>query len=188
MSRHAPRLRPLAALAVALALAPACVTRPHKAAAGRPLACPDRPLYGSTAPGVLSPDVPRCSYDDALGSSVIQVSGKILLEQEVGPGIGLADVQVRVVRTDLAKAEPAETRSDAQGGYRISGIFPPGEYAITVHDDQGNLLAHRRFEVTPQQIGKLEDMQVWIPIDPRLRGALPPPEPGLPPEPAPSPE
>ena len=164
--------------AAALLSGGACLTRPSRPAVGRPLTCPDRPIIGAH-PGVHTPDVARCSYDDALGAGVIQVSGKILLEQEAGPGIGLADARVRIIRTDLAKAEPAETRSDPQGTYRISGLFEAGEYAITAHDDQGNLLGHRRFEITPQMAGKLDDMKVWIPLDPRLRGAspaLPPPE------------
>lgn len=170
-----PRL--LASLSAAVLLSSgACLTRPSRPAAGRPLTCPDRPILGSH-PGVHTPDVARCSYDDALGAAVIQVSGKVLLEQEVGPGIGLADALVRIIRTDLAKAEPAETRSDPQGAYRISGIFEAGEYAITVHDDLGNLLGHRRFEITPQMAGKLDDMKVWIPLDPRLRGGPPAPPP-----------
>jgi hypothetical protein len=165
-----------------LCLGLACVNQPHRPAVGRPLTCPDNPSHG-TAPGVLSPDAIKCSYDDALGSAVVQVSGKILLEQEVGPGIGLADVPVRVIRTDISDARASDARSDAQGNYRILGIFAPGVYAITVHDQDGRLLAHRRLEITPSMVGKITDLAIVIPLDPRLRGGpSPPPQPGLPPE------
>jgi hypothetical protein len=100
-----------------------------------------------------------------------------MLEQEVGPGIGVADVDLRIQRLDAdGSPDISPARTDAQGGYRLSGAFEPGDYVISVHDDNGNVLARQRFEITNEMSGKIEGLTVWLPLDPRLRGE-PPPEP-----------
>ncbi len=151
-----------------------CVSQPRRPAYGTPLTCPETRLP-ETLDGGTSPDAVRCSYADALGASVVHISGKVMLEQEVGPGIGVPEVDLQIQRLGV-EGEPdiSRARTDAQGGYRLSGVFEAGEYMISVHDEHGELLVRQRFEVSPEQTGKIEGLTVWLPLDPRLRGQVPP--------------
>lgn len=147
----------------------ACVSQPRRPAYGRPLTCPENRLP-DPQPGGTSPDAVRCSYDDALGASVVHITGRVLLEQEVGPGIGVGEVKVRIVRLGTEDhPDISDAKTDPQGNYRLSGAFEPGDYVISIHDEGGNVIAHRRFEITPKMTGALEDLTVWVPLDPRLR-------------------
>jgi len=151
-----------------------CVSQPRRPAYGTPLTCPETPLP-ETPDGGTSPDAVRCSYDDALGAAVVHISGKVMLEQEVGPGIGVPEVELRIQRLGVeGNADISRAMTDAQGGYRLSGAFEEGDYMITVHDDDGNVLVRQRFEITPKQVGKIDGLTVWLPLDQRLRGEAPP--------------
>ena len=151
-----------------------CVSQPRRPAYGTPLTCPETRLP-ETLDGGTSPDAVRCSYADALGASVVQISGKVMLEQEVGPGIGVRDVELQIQRLGVeGEADISRARTDAQGGYRLSGVFEAGDYMISVRDENGELLAHQRFEVKLQQTGAIEGLTIWLPLDPRLRGPVPP--------------
>lgn len=178
----------LAVIAAISLLGPAgCVSQPRRPAYGRPLTCPEvrlpDPKHGGT-----SPDAVRCSYDDALGASVVHITGRVLLEQELGPGIGVGHVNVRLTRIgEDGKPEVSRARTDAQGNYRLSGAFEADDYVVTVVDDDGNVIGTRRLEITAQMTGRLDDVKVWLPLDPRLRGgAEPPPRPEPDPQPPPT--
>ncbi|MEZ4454283.1 MAG: hypothetical protein R3B09_32815 [Nannocystaceae bacterium] len=164
--------------AVAAALVAACVSQPRRPASGRPLTCPDVRLPDPKGFGT-SPDAVRCSYEDALGASLVHITGRVLLEQEVGPGIGVGEVNVRLAHKGPdGKPEVSHARTDAQGNFRLSGAFEADDYLVTVVDDDGNMIAHRRLEITPQMSGRLDNVTVWVPLDPRLRaGPMTPPEP-----------
>lgn len=151
-----------------------CVSQPRRPAYGTPLTCPETRLP-ETPDGGTSPDAVRCSYDDALGAAVVHISGKVMLEQEVGPGIGVPEVELRIQRLGVeGEADISRAKTDAQGGYRLSGAFQEGDYMISVHDDDGNVLVRQRFEITPKQVGKIDGLTVWLPLDQRLRGEAPP--------------
>jgi len=167
-------VRATLALSLTGALTSACASQPRRPAYGTPLTCPETRLP-ETLDGGTSPDAVRCSYDDALGAAVVHISGKVMLEQEVGPGVGVPEVELRIQRLKT-QGEPdvSRTRTDAQGGYRLSGAFEEGEYMISVHDDAGNVLVRQRLEITAKQTGKIDDLKVWLPLDPQLRGEAPP--------------
>jgi len=151
-----------------------CVSQPRRPAYGTPLTCPETRLPG-TLDGGTSPDAVRCSYADAIGAAVVNISGKVMLEQEVGPGIGVPEVELQLLRLGV-EGEPdrSRARTDAQGSYRLSGVFEPGDYMISVHDERGDLLVRQRFEISEHQAGKIEGLTVWLPLDRHLRGPLPP--------------
>ena len=61
--------------------------------------------------------------------------------------IGVPEVELRIQRLDVdGDADISRALTDAQGGYRLSGAFEEGDYMISVHDDEGNVLVRQRFE------------------------------------------
>ncbi len=152
---------------------------PHQVANGRPLTCPEVRLPPLRDGGV-SPDAARCSYADAQGSPVVHVGGKVLTEGEGGgdPGVGVADVAVTIHRLagvvlNLEDPGPAiaHARTDAQGSYSISGTFPPGNFAAIAREKDGRLLAYRVFVITEGATGRIDNIRITVPADPRLAPA-----------------
>ncbi|MCA9695117.1 MAG: carboxypeptidase regulatory-like domain-containing protein [Myxococcales bacterium] len=173
------------ALGVALALVGACKNHravwPRNVAHGAPSTCPENkfpPLGDTSEKHIISPDLAKCTYTDALGASVLRVSGKVLTASDApgDPGTGVPDVIVTVHRVDnhVVVTDPgpriAKSITTAQGNYSISSPFTPGRYLLIVHDRQTDaVLAHRILEIAGSDIEPKDDFHITIPVDPSLQ-------------------
>ncbi|RMG97390.1 MAG: carboxypeptidase regulatory-like domain-containing protein [Deltaproteobacteria bacterium] len=161
------------------------VVVPTQPSAGRSPLCPDRPV-GLDA----SPDLRRCSYDDAVGQGATKLSGRVVVDGAPGGiGEGIADLAITIHRVDdptrAAGHGPrvARARTDAQGRFSLAVVLPPGSYDVVARQDlEGAALAVRRIVVTGKGVREISDVMLAIP-------APTPPEPmaptGEPSEPSP---
>ena len=164
-------LRPLALAALALGPA-ACgggrarVVVPTQPAAGRSPLCPEAPV------GIDgSPDVRRCSYEDAIGRGATRLAGRVVLEGPVaGTGRGVPDLVVTIhAAGDPSRAAGygkivGRARTDAQGRFSLSIVLPPGRYDLVARrDPEGAPLAVRRIDLEGAGTRRLDDLLLTIP-------------------------
>lgn len=130
----------------------------------------------------MNPDAARCSYNDALGASVLRLTGKVLAEGEPGhPGRGLDNILVTVHVLDgpVRLASPgkivAHARTTPQGDYSLSAPLKPGDYLLLAKDQASDtLLGYRQLTVGQEAIGTLSSIDIIVPLDERLKNATGP--------------
>jgi len=126
----------------------------------------------------MSPDASRCSYNDALGASVLRLTGKVLAEAEPGmPGRGLNNILVTVHVLDgpVRLASPGKlvghARTTPQGDYSISAPLKPGDYLLLAKDQATETLLGYRQLTIGQEVGTLANTDILVPLDERLKNA-----------------
>lgn len=142
---------------------------------GRPSTCPEGAIdpHGDGTP---SPIEARCSFDNAAGASMTELGGQVLAEGSPGsPGTGVPGMRITVHRV-LGAPNPrspgdaiAHATTDAQGSYHLNAILPPGDYLVVARAKEGGEpLAHRQITLTGKRERSVEDVVLWLPVDPRL--------------------
>jgi hypothetical protein len=118
----------------------------------------------------------KCSFENAAGESMTRLGGQVLaLGTSGSPGTGVPGMQVTVHRVKGAPnpRSPGEAvghaTTDAQGSYHLSAILPDGDYLVVVRaNEDGEPLAHRKITLTGKRDRSVEDVVLWLPVDPRL--------------------
>ena len=119
-----------------------------------------------------SPDVRRCSYEDAVGAGATRLSGRVEAASPVaatGPGIEGILVTIHVV-DDPARAAGfgrtvARARTDAQGRFSLSAVLPPGTYDVVARTSpEGPALAVRRLRLDGKRVRTVDDLLLVVPL------------------------
>jgi hypothetical protein len=116
----------------------------------------------------------RCSYADAAGGQVVQISGRLMAQTTDPLPTPLSDTSVAMYEIEAEGDPPrlgrlvAEVTTDAQGGFSVSLVLDAGSYVLQV-EGLRSPIASRRFEVAPGQ-SAVGDLVVWLPLDPALAG------------------
>jgi len=151
---------------------------PTQPAAGRSPLCPEAPV------GVAgSPDVRRCSYEDAVGAGATRLSGRVEAASPMagtGPGLEGIVVTVHVVDDPVRAAgfgrTVARARTDAQGRFSLSAVLPPGTYDVAARTSpEGPVLAVRRLRLDGKGVRTVDDLLLVVPLGETAPAAAPEP-------------
>jgi hypothetical protein len=156
---------------------------PRVGAEGPVATCPDT-RANVDARNVAGPDTTRCSYHDALGGLVVELSGSVRGEAEGGAAMGpaFADLELSLHLDEGGTISPkaeGRARTDMQGHFHFSAIVSDaGTYVLLVRaaDGGGAPLARQRVHVAKGGPTRLSGIAILVPLD-RDLSPLPPARP-----------